>query len=253
MATAHKKSNLTPNISVITVTYNERENIRLFITTVNRIFKENNWNGEIVVVDDNSPDGTSAVVEELKKLYPNTTLVTRPRKLGIGSAYFTGFNAAQGNTVAFLDADLSHAPEVLPELYHLAVEGKVAFGSRYLGNTTFEADFAHRMGTYALNFWARLWLNTGVYDYTNGYIVVKNELLKAIIIYGKERNCNPFDHILYGITIAAIAKKLAIPSAERKATYNRRKHGETKIHFWWGLRVVCKDMIYILRVKSKLQ
>lgn len=247
------KSTESPDLSVITITYNERENVRLFITIVNRIFKENNLNGEIVIVDDNSPDGTSAVVEELKKLYPNTTLITRPKKLGIGSAYFTGFKAAQGNIVTFLDADLSHAPEVLPELYELATQGNIAFGSRYLGNTKFEADFAHRMGTYILNFWSRLWLNTGIYDHTNGYIAVKKEMLDTILSYGQQKKLNPFDHVLYGITVAAIAKKLNLPRGERKATYNKRRHGETKIPFWWGLKVVLDDLLYVLRVKSALR
>ncbi|MBI2666586.1 glycosyltransferase [Candidatus Woesearchaeota archaeon] len=243
---------VTPELSVITITYNERENIRLFITVVSRILSDAKINGEIIVVDDSSPDGTSEVVLEMKKLFPHVTLIKRPGKMGIGSAYFTGFNAARGKVVAFLDADLSHAPEVLPELYDLATKGEIAFGSRYLGNTKFETDFAHRMGTYLLNFWIRLWLNTGVYDHTNGYIVAKKEILDSIINYGKLKNLHPFDHILYGITIAAIAKKLSLPRTERKATYNKRQHGETNLPFLWGIRVVLEDMMYTLRVRSKL-
>lgn len=241
------------DLSVITVTYNERENIRLFITTVNRIFKENKWHGEIVVVDDNSPDGTSAVVEELKKLYPNTTLITRAGKLGIGSAYFTGFQAANGDVVAFLDADLSHPPEILPQMYPLAKEGKVVFGSRYLGDTTFETDFAHKIGTYMLNNWVRFWLKTRMNDHTNGYIVLPRETLHKILAYAQEKGLKAFDHILYGITVAATAKKLGIPCHELKATYNKRKHGETKIPFIWGLKVVFEDLVYVLRVRSRLR
>ena len=241
------------DLSVITVTYNERENIRLFITTVNRILTDAKINGEIIVVDDNSPDGTSEVVQEMKKLFQNITLIQRPGKMGIGSAYFTGFKFAQGKVVSFLDADLSHAPEVLPELYGLAAQGNTVFGSRYLGNTKFETDFAHRMGTYMLNRWIRTLLKTGMNDHTNGYIVVQKEILNKILESGTQKNLHPFDHILYGITIAAIAKKLSIPCVERKATYNKRKHGETKIPFLWGLRVVFGDMLYALSVRSKLQ
>ncbi len=241
------------DLSVITVTYNERENIRLFITTVNRIMNVAKIKGEIIVVDDSSPDGTSEVVLEMKKLFPNTVLVKRPGKMGIGSAYLRGFQEAQGNIAAFLDADLSHAPEVLPELYELATKGNVVFGSRYLGNTTFETDFAHRMGTYMLNRWTRFWLRTGMNDHTNGYVVVQKELLHKILEFGLPKHLKPFDHILYGITIAAIAKKLGIPCVERKATYNKRKHGETKIPFLWGLRVVFGDMAYVLKVRSKLR
>ena len=239
-------------LTVITVTYNERENIRLFITTVNRIFKENNLNGDIVVVDDNSPDGTSEVVQELQKLYPNITLITRAGKLGIGSAYFTGFKAAQGKVVAFLDADLSHPPEILPEMYAKVTEGNIVFGSRYLKDTTFETDPAHRLGTYMLNRWVRFWLKTGMNDHTNGYIVMPKETLNSILDYGEGKNLRPFDHILYGITIAAIAQKINIPCTEIEAIYHKRKHGETKIPFWWGLRVVFGDMLYSLRVRSKL-
>lgn len=243
----------SPDLSVITVTYNERENIRLFITVVNRILSDAKINGQIIVVDDSSPDGTSDVVLEMKKLFPHTTLIKRPGKMGIGSAYRRGFKEAQGNVVAFLDADLSHTPEVLPELHELAVQGNIAFGSRYLGNTTFEADFAHRMGTYILNFWSRLWLNTGIYDHTNGYIAVKKEMLDTILSYGQQKKLNPFDHVLYGITIAAISKKLNLARVERKATYNKRKHGETKLPFWWGLKVVLDDLLYVLRVRSALR
>jgi len=252
MAKPKITENVTPKLSVVTITYNERENIRLFITTVNRILQDAKISHEIIVVDDSSPDGTSEVVLEMKKLFPQVTLIKRQGKMGIGSAYFTGFQAAQGEVVAFLDADLSHAPEVLPELYDLATKGEIAFGSRYLGNTTFETDFAHKMGTYLLNFWIRLWLNAGLYDHTNGYIVVKKEILNSIINYGKAKNLHPFDHILYGITIAAIAKKLSLPRTERKATYNKRQHGETKIPFLWGVKVVLGDMLYTLRVRSKL-
>ena len=120
------ESTMSPELSVITVTYNERENIRLFITVVNRILSDAKINGEIIVVDDSSPDGTSDVVLEMKKLFPHTTLLKRPGKMGIGSAYLRGFKEAQGKVVAFLDADLSHTPEVLPELYELAVQGNIA-------------------------------------------------------------------------------------------------------------------------------
>ena len=253
MATTPKMSEVIPNISVITVTYNERENIRLFITTVNRIFKENNWNGEIVVVDDNSPDGTSQVVQEFQKLFSNITLITRAGKLGIGSAYFTGFKAAKGKVVAFLDADLSHPPEILPEMYALVNKGNIVFGSRYLGDTKFETDFAHRMGTYMLNRWVRFWLRTGMNDHTNGYLVASGETLHKVLDHSEQKGLHAFDHILYGITIAATAKRLGIPCHEIKAIYHKRKHGETKIPFLWGLRVVFGDLWYVLRVRSKLQ
>ncbi|MDP3640722.1 MAG: glycosyltransferase family 2 protein [Nanoarchaeota archaeon] len=240
-------------LSVITITYNEKENIRLFIEAVNSIFTEHHLFGEIIVVDDNSPDGTAAVVENLQKTYPQTTLIKRSGKLGIGSAYFTGTQAAQGRIIALLDADLSHPPAILPQLYSLAQENKISWGSRYLGATSFETDFTHRMGTSLLNGWVRFWLRTGMRDHTNGYLVLPKEILSAVLAYGETKNLHPFAHILYGITIAGIAKKLQIPSLEIKAPYKRRKHGETKIPFLWGVKVVFEDMAYTIKVFLKLR
>lgn len=240
-------------LSVVTITYNERENIRFFIEAVNAVFIENNIRGEIIVVDDNSPDGTAMVVEELQKKYPQTTLIKRPDKLGIGSAYFRGAQSAQGNVLAFLDADLSHPPVVLPQMYNLAQENAIAWGSRYLGNTSFETDFAHRIGTSLLNGWVRFWLKTGMKDHTNGYIVLRKEKLSTILSYGEQKKLHPFNHVLYGITIAGIAKRLQVPCIEVKTPYSKRKHGKTKISFLWGLKVVVKDMAYTLKVLSRLQ
>lgn len=249
-----KTSEITlPQLSVVTVTYNERENIRLFIETVNRIFQDNQLTGEIIVVDDNSPDGTSEVVLELQQKYPRTQLIKRPGKMGIGSAYQEGANAAKGKSILLLDADLSHPPEVIPEMYTQTKENKIAWGSRYLGDTKFDTDIPHRIGTFVLNKWVSFWLGTNMKDHTNGYVALPKPVLAQIIKYGQEKNLHPFDHILYGITISAIAKKLGITNQEVKAPYNKRIHGETKIPFWWGIKVVLGDMLYTLRVRRRLQ
>src|SRR3989338_2815208 len=109
------------------------------------------------------------------------------------------------------------------------------------------------MGTYMLNRWVRVWLKTGMNDHTNGYLVASRETLHKVLDYSEQKGLHAFDHILYGITVAATAKKLGIPCHELKAIYNKRKHGETKIPFLWGLRVVFGDMAYVLRVRSRLR
>ncbi|MBI2668873.1 glycosyltransferase [Candidatus Woesearchaeota archaeon] len=247
------KKILSLDLSIVTITYNERENIRLFIKAVNEVFKAHSLRGEIVVVDDSSPDGTADAVRELQQHYPATTLVSRPDKMGIGSAYRDGSLKAQGEVVMFLDADLSHPPTVIPEMQRAALENKIAFGSRYLGETKFETDLPHHIGTFTLNTWVRVWLKTGLYDHTNGFIALRRETLKKIIEYAQPFRLDPFDHILYGITIAAVARKLGVSCVEIKAPYNQRVHGETKIPFWWGLKVVFGDMAYALKVRHRLR
>ncbi|MBI1968630.1 glycosyltransferase [Candidatus Woesearchaeota archaeon] len=241
------------DISVVTITYNERENIREVIVIVNKIFQNHSLVGEIIVVDDSSPDGTADVVLELKKEYPNTTLLKRPAKMGVGSAYRDGLALAKGEIVIPLDADLSHSPEVIPEMCRIAKEGKIGWGSRYLGNTRFETDFPHKVGTFLLNRWVSTVLNTKVLDNSMGYFAMKRELLNRLLNHGKEKNIYPFGRILYGIPLAALAQQLQIPITEVKTHYNRRKYGKTKIPFLRGLKTVLGDMGYALELRNRLR
>lgn len=244
---------ISPDLSVVTITYNERDNIREVIEVVNKIFQDRNLSGEIVVVDDNSPDGTAEVVLELKKSYPNLVLVQRPKKMGVGSAYKDGLMVAKGRIVVPLDADLSHSPEVIPTLYNLAKEGKIGWGSRYLGNTRFETDTPHRVGTFLLNKWVRWLLQTGVKDNSMGYFAMNKEVFTRLLEYGESKGIYPFTRILYGIPLAALAKKMHFPIVEVQTRYNRRKHGTTKIPFWSGLKTVLGDMSYALELQYKLR
>ncbi len=253
MAKAKEALMAIPELSVVTITYNERDNIQLFIEEVSQVFREHNLNGEIIVVDDSSPDGTADVVLELKQKYPYVTLIKRPGKMGISSAYRDGLAAARGEAITLLDADLSHHPRQIPALYAVTKENKIGWGSRYLGETKFETDFFHRIGTSLLNHWIAFWLQTGMNDHTLGYFVIRKDQLDQIIALGKSKQLDPFDHTLYGITIAALAKKAGFPLVEIKAPYNRRVHGETKINFFWGLRVVLGDMLYTLKLYSRLR
>jgi len=241
------------DLSVVTATYNERENIPLLIKELNRIFEENKIKGEVIVVDDSSPDGTSDVVLEMKKKFPNTVLNKRSGRLGIGSAYQDGIKLARGKVITLMDADFSQPPNVLPQLYKKTVEDKIGWGSRYIKKVRFDSDIPHLIGTKLLNEWISLWLRTGINDHTLGYFAIKKEHLEKIIAYSKNKGIRPFDNILYGLPIAAVAKKLGIAIAEVEAPYEKRKFGESKIGFFDGIRVVSKDMIYTVFLFFKLR
>jgi len=240
-------------LSVVTITYNERDNISIFLDTINKMYADHSIYGEVVVVDDSSPDGTADVVLEMTKKYPRTLLIKRPEKLGVGSAYKAGIGAAKGNIIVPLDADLSHTPEVIPQLYALAKEDKIGWGSRYLTNTRFETDFPHRVGTFLLNKWVYYILRTKVKDNSMGYFAMKRETINRLLAYGESFKLYPFDHILYGITLSALARKLDLPVVEVPTTYHRRAHGETKIPFFYGLKTVLGDMWYTLELLYKLK
>jgi len=122
------------NSLIIIPTYNEAENIK---AVINKIFSLDDYHS-ILVVDDNSPDGTSSIVRKLKKDYEDKLfLIIREKKDGLGSAYKEGFKWAIKKNYSFIfemDADLSHDPNEIKKLKRMLVNGEcdVAIGSRYL-------------------------------------------------------------------------------------------------------------------------
>jgi len=122
------------DLSIVIPTYNEKENILILLKKINIEFKKNKIKGEIIVVDDDSPDGTGNLVESLKKKQKNLKIVRRKGKLGLSSAVLEGFKVSKGNVLGVMDADLSHPPEKIPEMYRLIKTNKADFviGSRYI-------------------------------------------------------------------------------------------------------------------------
>jgi dolichol-phosphate mannosyltransferase len=96
--------------SIILPTYNEKDNLPIIIYLLMKYLSDSDLKFEVIVVDDNSPDGTTQVAKELQKIYGTERLVVtgREKKLGLGSAYVFGMNHAKGNFVIIMDADLSH-------------------------------------------------------------------------------------------------------------------------------------------------
>ena len=119
-----------PLVSVIVPTYNERDNIPELVRRLDAALRGLPY--EIVIVDDNSPDGTAEVALELSKQYP-IRVVKRPGKLGLASAVLDGFKVARGDILVVMDADLQHSPEVVPKLVEKIREGyDVVIASRYV-------------------------------------------------------------------------------------------------------------------------
>lgn len=233
------------DLSIITATYNECDNIGLLIDTIETLFSKNKLKGEIVVVDDSSPDGTANIVKEKKKQFKNVVLVSRPGKLGIGSAYGDGAAKASGDVLVFMDADFSHPPDVIPELYEHAKNGKVAVGSRYVVKGSFYSNFFRMSGTGILNRLIVTFLNTSVSDNTNGFLAIKKANLEKILEYGKAREVNPFDRVLYQVPMIYIALQFDTIVKEIRAPYKFRERGETKINYFEGVKLMAENIMYI--------
>ena len=119
-------------ISIIVPTYKERENIPKLFDKIFKIFKTHNIDGEIIIVDDDSQDGSTEVVNKYRKNNPLKMIVRKEEK-GLASACIEGFKSAKGNILLVMDADLQHPPEKIPELIKAIKNGAdISIGSRYV-------------------------------------------------------------------------------------------------------------------------
>jgi len=165
---------------VIIPTYNERENIDALITRLLSL----PHGLEVLVVDDHSPDGTAEVVEGWSARDPRVHLISRPGKLGLGSAYRDGFRYALQHGAEFvfeMDADFSHDPDAIGEFLQHIAEADVVLGSRYLkGVTVVNWPLKRLILSYAANLYTRLVTGLPVADATGGFKCFRRRALEAI-------------------------------------------------------------------------
>lgn len=118
-------------LSVLIPTYQERDTLSILISSINENLRGMDY--EIVVIDDNSPDGTGVVADGLAGTFSNIKVLHRPKKLGLGSAIVDGLNLARGDVICVMDADLQHPPQVIPLMFKEIVKGSdFVVASRYI-------------------------------------------------------------------------------------------------------------------------
>ncbi|HRT33783.1 MAG TPA: polyprenol monophosphomannose synthase [Bacteroidales bacterium] len=170
------------NKVVIIPTYNEKENISKIINTIFNLKEK----FHILIVDDGSPDNTAEIVKGLQMAYPEELhLIEREGKLGLGTAYITGFKWAierKYDYIFEMDADFSHNPEDLPKLYHEAESGAdLVIGSRYCnGISVINWPIGRVIMSYCASVFVRKVLGINVYDTTSGFKCYKRKLLETI-------------------------------------------------------------------------
>lgn len=165
---------------VILPTYNERENIEPMLDKLLAL----PYGLDVLVVDDNSPDGTAALVAERAKTSERVHLLRRPGKLGLGSAYRDGFRFAleHGAEYVFeMDADFSHDPEAVGEFLQAAQDADIVLGSRYLnGVTVVNWPLSRLILSYSANVYTRLVTGLPLADATGGYKCFRRRALEGI-------------------------------------------------------------------------
>lgn len=166
---------------VVMPTYNERENLNGIIESI----LESAPNTHILVVDDNSPDGTGALADELSKARPDQIFVLhRARKEGLGKAYVAGFKYALAHNydlVVQMDADFSHDPKVLPVFFEEIKTNDLLIGSRYInGISVVNWDLKRLILSKAASFYVRLITRMPFADTTAGFKCWRREALASI-------------------------------------------------------------------------
>ena len=170
-----------PEVLVIVPTYNERDNLPAIVAAVHEQLAE----ADVLVVDDNSPDGTGAVADEIAARDPKVHVLHRPGKQGLGTAYVAGFKWALSRDYQFLfemDCDFSHDPKYLPVMLARARSGAdLVLGSRYVaGGGTVNWGPMRKFISRGGSFYARTILGIDVRDVTGGFKCFRRATLEAL-------------------------------------------------------------------------
>lgn len=231
---------------VIIPTYKEKENIEAMVNAISSL----SVRFDILIIDDNSPDGTAGIVKELQKSHSNLHLIERPGKMGLGTAYLAGFDWAieKGYFCIFeMDADFSHDPHDLLKLFKACNEdgADVAIGSRYIsGVNVVDWPLTRVLMSYFASIYVRLITGMKIMDTTAGFKCYKREVLLNIRRY-KIRSVG------YGFQIEMkfTAWKLGYKIVEVPIIFTDRKLGTSKMTggifneaFWGVLRMKFRSL-----------
>lgn len=209
---------------IVIPTYNEKENVRPIVEAV----LAQNLGVDVLVVDDNSPDGTGAIVQEMQKTNPRVHLLSRAGKEGLGRAYIAGFQWGLSRGYEMLtemDADFSHRPVDLGPLLKAAEGADFAVGSRYVkGGGTKNWGLMRKIISRGGGIYSRLILGFPVNDWTGGFNAWKAETLKKIGLDQVKSNGYSFQ-----IELKYRALKAGCKGVESPIQFEDRRVGHSKM------------------------
>jgi dolichol-phosphate mannosyltransferase len=211
-------------VLVIIPTYNEAENIRLIIERVRRAIPA----VDVLIADDNSPDGTGGIADELAAADDHIQVLHRPGKAGLGAAYQAGFAWAKEkayDVVVEMDADGSHAPEELPSLLDALRDTDAVLGTRYVPGGSVHNWPLHRLAlSRGGNLYIRMALGMPFKDATGGYRAYKMAVLDAIDVATVASQGYSFQ-----VELAWRAYRHGFRIAEVPITFTERERGASKM------------------------
>jgi dolichol-phosphate mannosyltransferase len=226
---------------VIIPTYREKENIEAMITAINTLPEK----FDILIIDDNSPDNTAGIVKTLQESNKNLHLIERPGKLGLGTAYLTGFDWALERDFDYIfemDADFSHDPHDLMKLLKACREdgADLTIGSRYIsGVNVVDWPLSRVLMSYFASIYVRIITGMKIMDTTAGFKCYRREVLENLRLYHVRSKGYCFQ-----IEMKFTAWKLGYNITEVPIIFTDRKLGTSKMSggifneaFWGVLRM----------------
>jgi dolichol-phosphate mannosyltransferase len=224
-----------PELSLIVPTYNERENI---VPLMERIHKSlSAYSYELIVVDDNSPDGTAELAKSLSSKYP-VSVIVRTTERGLASAVVAGFNQARGEVLGVIDADLQHPPEFIPALLKAIRDGAdVAIASRYIPGGGIEGwTFKRKVISQGAKLPANLLLSSArkIKDPLSGFFLFKRKVIDGAVL-------SPTG---YKILLEVLVRGNAHHVVEVPYTFKERERGRSNL--------TAKEQINYLKHLSRL-
>lgn len=170
--------------TIILPTYNERENLERFVDTLLGVFRNHELDGRILIVDDNSPDGTGKIADRLAENHGNVSVLHRQAKEGLGPAYLAGFKEALKTGARYIfemDSDFSHDPANVPRMLEAAKNADLVLGSRYVpGGRVENWGLIRRLISRGGSLYARWILGIPVNDLTGGFKCFDRKVLEAL-------------------------------------------------------------------------
>ena len=229
---------------IIIPTYNERENLSPLLKEIFSHAPET----DILIVDDNSPDGTGELADEIHQQNAQVNVLHRPGKQGLGTAYIAGFKYAieNGYEAAFeMDADFSHDPRYLPDFLKAIEDADLVIGSRYIpGGDTPNWSLLRRFISGGGNIFARFMLGLPVHDSTAGYRCYRREVLENIDLDSIQSQGYAFQ-----IELAYRVMKHGFKIVETPIVFMDRRVGKSKM----SRKIVIEGFTYVLKARFSKQ
>src|SRR5437588_881859 len=225
---------------IIIPTYNEFDNLRPLLQEIFSFAPA----ADVLIVDDNSPDGTGKLADQIHVENPQVNVLHRAGKLGLGTAYIAGFKYAveHGYDVAFeMDADFSHDPRYLPDFLQKIENADLVIGSRYVpGGDTPNWSLLRRFISGGGNIFARFMLGVPVHDCTAGYRCYRRQVLESIDLDTIQSQGYAFQ-----IEMAYRTMQQGFKITETPIIFMDRRVGKSKM----SRKIVIEGFTYVLRTR----